>query len=158
MKTQGYISVYNTWVYIYECLLVDGCFVCVVTSVVCVTLPPPQGLQNQSSDIRLVSERVLWWVFKDPATPSMEASLIKPLLKSLLDNTKDKNTSVRAQSEHTIVNLLQLRQGDETMQVRLQTLCCNLHTYMTKIVVFFLISTFCTFYNSEYYCHSGLCE
>lgn len=73
-------------------------------------------LQNQSSDIRLVSERVLWWVFKDPATPSMEANLIKPLLKSLLDNTKDKNTSVRAQSEHTIVNLLRLRQGEETMQ------------------------------------------
>ncbi|XP_070759930.1 stalled ribosome sensor GCN1 [Enoplosus armatus] len=73
-------------------------------------------LQNQSSDIRLVSERVLWWVFKDLATPSMEAGLIKPLLKSLLDNTKDKNTSVRAQSEHTIVNLLRLRQGEETMQ------------------------------------------
>ncbi|KAE8291635.1 eIF-2-alpha kinase activator GCN1 [Larimichthys crocea] len=73
-------------------------------------------LQNQSSDIRLVTERVVWWVFKDPATPSMEVSLIKPLLKSLLDNTKDKNTSVRAQSEHTIVNLLQLRQGEETMQ------------------------------------------
>ncbi|XP_056152960.1 eIF-2-alpha kinase activator GCN1 [Lampris incognitus] len=73
-------------------------------------------LQNQSSDIRLVSERVLWWVFRDPATPSMETSLIKPLLKSLLDNTKDKNTSVRAQSEHTIVNVLRLRQGEETMQ------------------------------------------
>ncbi|XP_075960575.1 stalled ribosome sensor GCN1 [Anarhichas minor] len=73
-------------------------------------------LQNQSSDIRLVSERVLWWVFKEPATPSMEASLVKPLLKSLLDNTKDKNTSVRAQSEYTIVNLLRLRQGEEIMQ------------------------------------------
>ncbi|XP_076020781.1 stalled ribosome sensor GCN1 [Genypterus blacodes] len=73
-------------------------------------------LQNQSSDIRLVTERVLWWVFKEPATPSMEANLIKPLLKSLLDNTKDKNTSVRAQSEHTIVSLLRLRQGEETMQ------------------------------------------
>ncbi|XP_034546988.1 eIF-2-alpha kinase activator GCN1 [Notolabrus celidotus] len=73
-------------------------------------------LQNQSSDIRLVTERVLWWVFKEPETPSMDINLIKPLLKSLLDNTKDKNTSVRAQSEHTIVNLLRLRQGEETMQ------------------------------------------
>uniref|UniRef100_A0A3P8W649 GCN1 activator of EIF2AK4 n=1 Tax=Cynoglossus semilaevis TaxID=244447 RepID=A0A3P8W649_CYNSE len=73
-------------------------------------------LQNQSSDIRLVSERVLWWVFKDPETPAIEASLIKPILKSLLDNTKDKNTSVRAQSEYTIVSLLKLRQGEETMQ------------------------------------------
>ncbi|KAM6965565.1 stalled ribosome sensor GCN1 [Aplochiton taeniatus] len=73
-------------------------------------------LQNQSSDIRLVSERVLWWVFKDPATPPLDASLIKPMLKSLLDNTKDKNTTVRAQSEHTIVSLLQLRQGEKTMQ------------------------------------------
>lgn len=90
--------------------------VCVVTS--CLSAAR-QCLQNQSSDIRLVSERVLWWVFRDPATPSMEAGLIKPLLKSLLDNTKDKNTSVRAQSEHTIVSLLRLRQGEETMQVRL---------------------------------------
>ncbi|XP_033829216.1 eIF-2-alpha kinase activator GCN1 [Periophthalmus magnuspinnatus] len=73
-------------------------------------------LQNQSSDIRLVAERVLWWVFKDPAIPAMEAGLMKPLIKTLLDNTKDKNTTVRAQSEHTIVNLLRLRQGDETMQ------------------------------------------
>ncbi|KAL0979528.1 hypothetical protein UPYG_G00186210 [Umbra pygmaea] len=73
-------------------------------------------LQNQSSDIRLVTERVLWWVFKDQTTPCLEPTLIKPLLKSLLDNTKDKNTSVRAQSEHTIISLLHLRQGEETMQ------------------------------------------
>ncbi|XP_005746121.1 translational activator GCN1 [Pundamilia nyererei] len=73
-------------------------------------------LQNQSSDVRLVSERVLWWVFKEPSLPSVDVNLIKPLLKTLLDNTKDKNTSVRAQSEHTIVNLLRLRQGEETMQ------------------------------------------
>lgn len=91
-----------------------------VTRVVCVTPPPSsQSLQNQSSDIRLVSERVLWWVFRDPSVPPMETSLIKPLLKSLLDNTKDKNTTVRGQSEHTIVNLLGLRQGEETMQVSL---------------------------------------
>lgn len=99
-------------------LSTDGGCVVTVAAYVCVT---PQCLQNQSSDIRLVSERVLWWVFKDPATPLMEVSLIKPVLKSLLDNTKDKNTSVRAQSEHTIVNLLRLREGEETMQVRLHT-------------------------------------
>ncbi|KAJ8263285.1 hypothetical protein COCON_G00157420 [Conger conger] len=75
-----------------------------------------KSLQNQSSDIRLVAERVLWWVCRDPATPSLDPSLIKPLLKSLLDNTKDKNTSVRAQSEHTIISLLRLRQGEELMQ------------------------------------------
>ncbi|XP_066545283.1 stalled ribosome sensor GCN1 isoform X2 [Amia ocellicauda] len=72
-------------------------------------------LQNPSSDIRLVAERVLWWVFRDPATPPLEPALVKPLLKALLDNTKDKNTSVRAQSEHCIVSLLQLRQGDQGM-------------------------------------------
>ncbi|XP_077457109.1 stalled ribosome sensor GCN1 [Stigmatopora argus] len=76
-----------------------------------------KSFQNQSSDIRLVSERVIWWVFKEPDAPIMDANLIKPLLKTLLDNTKDKNTSVRAQSEHTIVNLLRLRQGDECMQM-----------------------------------------
>lgn len=106
-----------------------------MTSVVCVTA---QSLQNQSSDIRLVSERVLWWVFKDPETPSMEANLVKPLLKSLLDNTKDKNTSVRAQSEHTIVNLLRLRQGEETMQVRLHTHLHHLQISVTYIGKHFL--------------------
>ncbi|KAK2840962.1 hypothetical protein Q7C36_012541 [Tachysurus vachellii] len=75
-----------------------------------------KSLQNQSSDIRLVTEQVLWWVWKEADTPVMEPSLIKPVIKALLDNTKDKNTSVRAQSEHTIVNLLHLRQGDTVMQ------------------------------------------
>lgn len=74
-----------------------------------------------------MSERVLWWVWREPATPCLEAALMKPLLKSLLDNTKDKNTGVRAQSEHTIVNLLQLRRGDDTMQVGLG--CTPLHTH-----------------------------
>lgn len=86
-----------------------------------------QSLQNQSSDIRLVTERVLWWVWKEADTPVLEPSLIKPIIKALLDNTKDKNTSVRAQSEHTIVNLLRLRQGDTVMQV---------HSINTTIVGF----------------------
>ncbi|KAL4660360.1 eIF-2-alpha kinase activator GCN1 [Arapaima gigas] len=73
-------------------------------------------LQNQSSDIRLVAERMLWWVCRDPGTPALDTSVMKPLLKSLLDNTKDKNTSVRAQSEHSIVSLLRLRQGEQLMQ------------------------------------------
>uniref|UniRef100_A0AAR2J959 TOG domain-containing protein n=1 Tax=Pygocentrus nattereri TaxID=42514 RepID=A0AAR2J959_PYGNA len=74
-------------------------------------------LQNQSSDIRLVTERVLWWIWKEADTPAMEPNLVKPVIKALLDNTKDKNTSVRSQSEHTIVSLLRLRQGEEGMQV-----------------------------------------
>ncbi|XP_026072938.1 eIF-2-alpha kinase activator GCN1-like [Carassius auratus] len=73
-------------------------------------------LQNQSSDIRLVTERVLWWVCKEAETPALEPNLVKPLIKALLDNTKDKNTGVRAQSEHTLVSLLRLRQGDDGMQ------------------------------------------
>uniref|UniRef100_A0AAR2IYZ7 TOG domain-containing protein n=1 Tax=Pygocentrus nattereri TaxID=42514 RepID=A0AAR2IYZ7_PYGNA len=71
---------------------------------------------NQSSDIRLVTERVLWWIWKEADTPAMEPNLVKPVIKALLDNTKDKNTSVRSQSEHTIVSLLRLRQGEEGMQ------------------------------------------
>ena len=113
-----------------------------LTFAACVTT---QCLQNQSSDIRLVSERVLWWVFKDPATPSMEASLIKPLLKSLLDNTKDKNTSVRAQSEHTIVNLLRLRQGEEAMQVRLHTISSVIYRWRKDCFSHFYFSLFLHF-------------
>uniref|UniRef100_A0A671S7H7 EIF-2-alpha kinase activator GCN1-like n=1 Tax=Sinocyclocheilus anshuiensis TaxID=1608454 RepID=A0A671S7H7_9TELE len=76
----------------------------------------PRCLQNQSSDIRLVTERVLWWVCKEAETPALEPNLVKPVIKALLDNTKDKNTSVRAQSEHTLVSLLQLRRGEDGMQ------------------------------------------
>lgn len=67
-----------------------------------------------------MTERVLWWVCKEAETPALEPSLVKPVIKALLDNTKDKNTSVRAQSEHTLVSLLRLRQGESGMQVSIQ--------------------------------------
>lgn len=78
-----------------------------------------QCLQNPSSDIRLVAEKMIWWANKEPR-PALEPQAIKPILKALLDNTKDKNTVVRAYSEQAIVNLLKLRQGEELLQVRAQ--------------------------------------
>lgn len=48
------------------------------------------------------------------ACPGPQA--IKPILKALLDNTKDKNTVVRAYSDQAIVNLLKMRQGEEVFQ------------------------------------------
>lgn len=75
-----------------------------------------QCLQNPSSDIRLVAEKMIWWANKDPLPP-LDPQAIKPILKSLLDNTKDKNTVVRAYSDQAIVNLLKMRQGEELFQV-----------------------------------------
>ncbi|KAI6049711.1 GCN1 [Marmota monax] len=72
-------------------------------------------LQNPSSDIRLVAEKMIWWANKDPLPP-LEPQAIKPILKALLDNTKDKNTVVRAYSDQAIVNLLKMRRGDEVFQ------------------------------------------
>ncbi|KAM9194723.1 stalled ribosome sensor GCN1 [Dugong dugon] len=72
-------------------------------------------LQNPSSDIRLVAEKMIWWANKDPLPP-LDPQAIKPILKALLDNTKDKNTSVRAYSDQAIVNLLKMRQGEEVFQ------------------------------------------
>lgn len=74
-----------------------------------------QCLQNPSSDIRLVAEKMIWWANKDPQPP-LEPQAIKPILKALLDNTKDKNTVVRAYSDQAIVNLLKMRQGEELFQ------------------------------------------
>uniref|UniRef100_A0A8C7BAM2 GCN1 activator of EIF2AK4 n=1 Tax=Neovison vison TaxID=452646 RepID=A0A8C7BAM2_NEOVI len=74
-----------------------------------------QCLQNPSSDIRLVAEKMIWWANKDPLPP-LDPQAIKPILKSLLDNTKDKNTVVRAYSDQAIVNLLKMRQGEELFQ------------------------------------------
>lgn len=78
-----------------------------------------QCLQNPSSDIRLVAEKMIWWANKDPLPP-LDPQAIKPILKALLDNTKDKNTVVRAYSDQAIVNLLKMRQGEEVFQVGAQ--------------------------------------
>lgn len=59
---------------------------------------------------------MIWWANKDPRPP-LEPQTIKPILKALLDNTKDKNTVVRAYSDQAIVNLLKMRQGDDLLQV-----------------------------------------
>ncbi|KAF5929238.1 hypothetical protein HPG69_019259 [Diceros bicornis minor] len=72
-------------------------------------------LQNPSSDIRLVAEKMIWWANKDPLPP-LDPQAIKPILKALLDNTKDKNTVVRAYSDQAIVSLLKMRQGEEMFQ------------------------------------------
>ncbi|XP_075424511.1 stalled ribosome sensor GCN1 isoform X2 [Ascaphus truei] len=72
-------------------------------------------LQNPSSDIKLVAEKMIWWANKDHLPP-LDPQTIKPILKVLLDNTKDKNTSVRAYSDTAIVNLLKMRAGDELFQ------------------------------------------
>uniref|UniRef100_A0A8C6GXV6 Stalled ribosome sensor GCN1 n=1 Tax=Mus spicilegus TaxID=10103 RepID=A0A8C6GXV6_MUSSI len=72
-------------------------------------------LQNPCSDIRLVAEKMIWWANKEPRPP-LEPQTIKPILKALLDNTKDKNTVVRAYSDQAIVNLLKMRRGEELLQ------------------------------------------
>lgn len=61
---------------------------------------------------------MVWWVNKEP-TPPMTPVVIKPILKALLDNTKDKNTSVRAYADQAIVNLLKMREGGVVSQVTL---------------------------------------
>lgn len=83
---------------------------------------PLQCLQNPSSDIRLVAEKMIWWANKDPLPP-LDPQAIKPILKALLDNTKDKNTVVRAYSDQAIVNLLKMRQGEEVFQVGARSAC-----------------------------------
>lgn len=75
-----------------------------------------QCLQNSSSDIKLVAEKMIWWANKTPLPP-LDPQTAKPILKALLDNTKDKNTSVRAYSDQAIVNLLKMRDGEEVLQV-----------------------------------------
>ncbi|KAL7986757.1 hypothetical protein Chor_013040 [Crotalus horridus] len=72
-------------------------------------------LQNPSSDIKLIAEKMIWWANKAPLPP-LDPPVAKPILKALLDNTKDKNTSVRAYSDQAIVNLLKMREGEEMLQ------------------------------------------
>ncbi|KAG8455790.1 hypothetical protein GDO86_001836 [Hymenochirus boettgeri] len=72
-------------------------------------------LQNPCSDIKLVAEKMIWWANKDHLLP-LDLQAVKQILKVLLDNTKDKNTSVRAYSDQAIVNLLKMRAGNDLFQ------------------------------------------
>ncbi|NXK45456.1 GCN1 kinase, partial [Chauna torquata] len=72
-------------------------------------------LQNSSSDVKLVAEKMIWWANKNHL-PALDPQTIKPILKALLDNTKDKNTSVRAYSDQAIVNLLKMRAGEQVLE------------------------------------------
>lgn len=63
---------------------------------------------------------MIWWANKNPLPP-LDPQTAKPILKALLDNTKDKNTSVRAYSDQAIVNLLKMRDGEEVLQVFLDS-------------------------------------
>lgn len=74
-----------------------------------------KNLQNSSSDVKLVAEKMVWLCSKNTLNP-LDPQTIKPILKALLDNTKDKNTSVRVFSEQAIVSLLRLREGEELYQ------------------------------------------
>ncbi|KAI1232962.1 hypothetical protein IHE44_0006149 [Lamprotornis superbus] len=81
-------------------------------------LPPKLSslfIKNSSSDIKLVAEKMIWWANKSHLPP-LDTQTIKPILKALLDNTKDKNTSVRAYSDQAIVNLLKMRAGEEVLE------------------------------------------
>uniref|UniRef100_A0A8C5P6E8 GCN1 activator of EIF2AK4 n=1 Tax=Leptobrachium leishanense TaxID=445787 RepID=A0A8C5P6E8_9ANUR len=86
-----------------------------IESVVISNATADRCLQNPSSDIKLVAEKMIWWANKDHLPP-MDLQTIKPILKALLDNTKDKNTSVRAYSDQAIVNLLKMRANNDVFQ------------------------------------------
>lgn len=75
---------------------------------------------------------MIWWANKDPLPP-LDPQAIKPILKALLDNTKDKNTVVRAYSDQAIVNLLKMRQGEEVFQVGAQDWGASQWAYVLQV-------------------------
>ncbi|EDM13870.1 rCG21906, isoform CRA_c [Rattus norvegicus] len=62
---------------------------------------------------------MIWWANKEPR-PALEPQAIKPILKALLDNTKDKNTSLSK-----ILDVASLEALNECSRRSLKKLACQ---------------------------------
>ena len=82
--------------------------------------------------MKQLAAQVVTYISKAVQDP-LPLPVLKVLVPMLVNGTREKNTVVRSHSETAMVNLLQLRQGDTTLQVQ----------YATSFSVVLYIFIFC---------------
>ena len=84
-------------------------------------------MKHESNDIKQTTAKVISCLARsqDRALP---IGTISGLVPMLVMGTKEKNTVVRSNCETALINLLRMRHGDETVQVRMYLL--NTHVLL----------------------------
>lgn len=75
-------------------------------------------MNNSNNDVKQILARVCTHVAKHVPQEKMSSDLLKLLLPTLVNGTKEKNGYVKANSEIALIAVLRLKDGDAMQQVR----------------------------------------
>lgn len=74
-------------------------------------------MNHNSNEVKQLLARVCTHLAKSVPQEKMDPVLLKMLLPTLVNGTKEKNSYVKANSEIALITVLRLREGDDTQQV-----------------------------------------
>lgn len=74
-------------------------------------------MNNASNDVKQLLARVSFHLAKTVPQEKMAADLLKSLIPTLVNGTKEKNVYVKANSEIALIAVLRLKDGDVMFQV-----------------------------------------
>lgn len=77
-------------------------------------------MNHNSNEVKQLLARVCIYLAKTVTPQQMTPDFLRPLIPTLVNGTKEKNSYVKANSELALVAVLRLRQGDDTQQVKLK--------------------------------------
>lgn len=75
-------------------------------------------MNNTSNDVKQLLAKVSIYLARTVPPEKMAPELLKLLLPTLVNGTKERNTYVKANSEIALIAVLKLKEGDEMHQVR----------------------------------------
>ncbi|CAG9834134.1 unnamed protein product [Diabrotica balteata] len=97
-------------------------------------VPFVRAMNNNSNDVKQLLARVSFHLAKIIPAEKMSADLLKMLLPTLVNGTKEKNTYVKANSEIALIALLRLRDGDSMFQKCLGILDAGARESLSDVV------------------------
>jgi len=71
-----------------------------------------KSMNHSSNEVKTLTTSIFVFLAKKANQP-LDIKFVKPVLAHLINGTKEKNTAVRASSEHALVALLRLRHGQD---------------------------------------------
>lgn len=85
-----------------------------------------QTINNNSNEVKQLLAKVSFYLAKKVPHEKLSPELLKLLLPTLVNGTKERNVYVKANSEIALIAILRLKEGDVMYQVNyLYNIVCN---------------------------------
>uniref|UniRef100_A0A6P7FRK7 EIF-2-alpha kinase activator GCN1-like n=1 Tax=Diabrotica virgifera virgifera TaxID=50390 RepID=A0A6P7FRK7_DIAVI len=97
-------------------------------------VPFVRAMNNNSNDVKQLLARVSFHLAKIIPPEKMSADMLKMLIPTLVNGTKEKNTYVKANSEIALIALLRLKDGDSMLQKCLGILDAGARESLSDVV------------------------